>query len=169
MDLFQKTKLSDMKTLDRIIEIIFYVIVFFTLIGCSTRKTIQSHEIKTSNKLEVINQPINDKLFISIPEVRTINTDCDSLAQDAVDKFASSIKSEKTSGNNSVKIGFDKEKKAIAIETNVGETKNTEIVEVERIVEVVIVKECSKIVKIFALIGLFSVMFVIYKVVRRFS
>jgi hypothetical protein len=84
-----------MKTLDRIIEIIFYVIVFFTLIGCSTRKTITSHEIKTSNKLEVINQPINDKLFISIPEVRTINTDCDSLAQDAVDKFASSIKSEK--------------------------------------------------------------------------
>jgi hypothetical protein len=54
--------------------------------SCSTRKTITSHEIKTSNKLEVINQPINDKLFISIPEVRTINTDCDSLAQDAVDK-----------------------------------------------------------------------------------
>jgi uncharacterized Fe-S center protein len=62
-----------------------------------------------------------------------------------------------------------KKKKAIAIETNVGETKNTEIVEVEIIREVVIVKECSKIVKIFALIGLFSVIFVVYKVVRRFS
>ena len=150
-------------------KIIITVLLLILFGSCSTRKPISSHEIKTSNKLEVINQPINDKLFISIPEVRTINTDCDSLAQDAVNKFASSIKSEKTSGNNSVKIGFDKEKKAIAIETNVGETKNTEIVEVEKIKEVVIVKECSKIVKIFAWIGFFSLIFVIYKVVRSFS
>jgi hypothetical protein len=144
-------------------------LLLFLFGSCCTRKTIQSHEIKTSNKLEVVNQPINDKLFISVPEVRTIDTDCDSLAQDAVNRFASSIKSEKTSGSNSVKIGFDKEKKAIAIETNVGETKNTKIAEVEKIKEVVIVKECSKIVKVFAWIGLFSLIFVFYKVVRLFS
>ena len=145
------------------------VLFLFLFVSCCTRKPITSHEIKTSNKLEVINQPINDKLFISVPEVRTINKDCDSLAQDAVNRFASSIKSEKTSGSNSVKIGFDKEKNAIAIEANVGETKSTEIVEVEKIKEVVVVKECHKIIKIFAWIGLFSVIFVAYKIFRMFS
>ena len=137
--------------------------------SCCTRKPIESHEIKTSNKLEVINQPINDKLFISVPEVRTINKDCDSLAQDAVNRFASSIKSEKKSGSNSVKIGFDKEKNAISIEANVGETRNSEIVETEKIKEVVVVKECHKIIKIFAFIGLISVIFATYKVFRMFS
>ena len=139
------------------------------LASCSSRKPITSHEIKTSNKLEVINQPINDKLFISVPEVRTINKDCDSLAQDAVFKFASSIKSEKTSGSNSVKIGFDKEKNAVKIETKVGETKNTSETETQLIKEVVIVKECHKIIKIFAFIGLISVIFASYKVFRMFS
>ena len=148
---------------------LFYISLTFLLIGCASRKPIETHEIKTSNKLEVINQPINDKLFISVPEVRTINKDCDSLAQDAVNRFASSIKSEKTSGSNSVKIGFDKAKKAVTIETNVGQTRNSEITEVEKIKEVVVVKECHKIIKIFAFIGLISVIFVAYKVFRMFS
>ena len=149
-----------------------FVLVFtfaFIFIGCCTRKPIESHEIKTREKLEVINQPINDKLFISVPEVRTINKDCDSLAQDAVNRFASSIKSEKTSGSNSVKIGFDKAKNAVTIETKVGETRNSEITEVEKIKEVVVVKECHKIIKIFAFIGLLSVIFASYKVFRMFS
>ena len=145
-------------------------VLFLFLFGsCCTRKPIQSHEIKTSNKLEVINQPINDKLFISVPEVRTINKDCDSLAQDAVNRFASSIKSEKTSGSNSVKIGFDKAKNAVTIETKVGETKNTSEKETQLTKEVVIVKECHKIIKIFAFIGLISVIFAFYKVFRMFS
>ena len=145
------------------------VLFLFLFVSCCTRKPITSHEINTREKLEVINQPINDKLFISVPEVRTINKDCDSLAQDAVNRFASSIKSEKTSGSNSVKIGFDKAKNAVKIETKVGETRNSEIVEVEKINEVVVVKECSKILKIFAFIGLISVIFVAYKVFRMFS
>lgn len=148
---------------------LIYIILTFLFIGCCTRKPITSHEIKTSNKLEVINQPINDKLFIAVPEVRTINKDCDSLAQDAVNRFASSIKSEKTSGSNSVKIGFDKEKNAVTIETNVGETKNTSETETQSIKEVVVVKECHKIIKIFAFIGLISVIFASYKVFRMFS
>ena len=135
-------------------------LLLFLFASCASRKPIESHNIKTSNKLEVINQPINDKLFISVPEVRTINKDCDSLAQDAVNKFASSIKSEKTSGSNSVKIGFDKEKNAIGIETNVGETKNTSETNTHTIVEKIPVKYIPKYVQVFAWIGLFSVIFV---------
>ena len=140
---------------------LFTTALLLILFGsCCTRKPITSHEIKTSNKLEVINQPINDKLFISIPEVRTINKDCDSLAQDAVNKFASSIKSEKTSGSNSVKIGFDKEKNAISIEANVGETKNKSETKTQIIKQKIQVKYIPKYVQVFAWIGLFSVIFV---------
>lgn len=139
---------------------LIYILLTFLLIGCASRKPIETHEIKTREKLEVINQRINDKLFISVPEVRTINKDCDSLAQDAVNRFASSIKSEKTSGSNSVKIGFDKEKNAISIEANVGETKNKSETKIQIIKQKIPVKYVPKYVQVFAWIGLFSVIFV---------
>jgi hypothetical protein len=132
--------------------------------NCATKKrpTIETHRIDSTH--QVVNMPISDKIFISIPEVRTVNKDCDSLAQDAVYRFASGLRGEKQSGANSYKYYWNGQDLVFDFKMGQTATKYRYKENKERVV--VPEKYIPKHIQYLAWLGLIFILYVCFKIYR---
>ena len=140
-------------------------IISLTLFSnCATKKrtTIETHRIDSTH--QVVNMPISDRIFISIPEVRTVNKDCDSLAQDAVYRFASGLRGEKQSGANSYKYYWNGKDLVFDFKMGQTETKYHKQDQKERVV--VPEKYVPKHIQYLALLGVIFILYICFKIYR---
>ena len=141
------------------------LILLILLTSCATKKrtTIETHRIDSTH--QIVNMPISDRIFISIPEVRTVNKDCDSLAQDAVVKFASGLKGEKQSGVNSYKYYWNG--KDLVFDFKMGETQTKYRYKENKVRVVVPEKYIPKYIQYLAWLGVIFILYVCVKIYQR--
>ncbi|WP_143032265.1 hypothetical protein [Tenacibaculum sp. MAR_2009_124] len=82
-------------------------------------KTQHESLVKTKDlkHLKIVNQPIDDSVFLSLPH--TNNKEVDSL----INKLFTDFKTSKTSGSNSYGISYNKQHKGFEIKTKIGATQ----------------------------------------------
>jgi len=113
-----------------------YILFIFLLSSClGSKKIVEKSNVKKSTqkieqfndsiKIELVNQKILDKSEIPVFRSETNNREIDSIVNKMVTQTLSRINFQKTSGNNSYKIEYDKIADIIRTEIEVGETKNT--------------------------------------------
>jgi hypothetical protein len=141
-----------------------YIILILLLASCSTKKQATLTTTKTDSTFREVNLPINDKIFISIPEIRTINKDCDSLAQDAVVRFASGLRGEKQSGNNSYKYYWNGSN--LVFDFQMGQTETEYRDRVHTRFEIVPEKYTPKWIQYFAWLGFVFILYICFKIYR---
>ena len=139
------------------------LLIFLTSCATKKRTTIETHRIDSTH--QVINMPISDKIFISIPEVRTVNKDCDSLAQDAVYKFASGLRGEKQSGANSYKYYWNG--KDLVFDFKMGETATKYRYKENKVKVVVPEKYIPKYIQYLSWLGVIFILYICVRIYKR--
>lgn len=114
---------------------VLFVLALVT--GCGKQHLPQTKETDiTTNDTKVTqkdikeierNKAVADSLKILIGEIRTGIKDCDSVCQEALDHRMEQINTNKTSGNNSYGVYYDKYNKLLVAYTNLAETKSEKI------------------------------------------
>lgn len=85
-----------------------------------------AQEVREQHRNEtVVNRAMTDSVRLSVGKVQTGRPDCDSVAQVAFDRMLSMLSMERTSGNNRLSIDYDRIRKMIVVNTEVGETTDT--------------------------------------------
>ena len=114
---------------------IAFILIFISLNSClgvrkivekkTISKEIEKTDLKTDSvNLLVKNNPINDKIDISVPESKTPDLDFNKAVNDRVDEILSKLNTSKTSGDNSYKLYYNLLKRQLNFEANIGETLN---------------------------------------------
>ena len=70
------------------------------------------------------NREILDSIKLMVGKVNTGKPECDSVAQATIDRLLGQLALSKSSGNNAVKIDYDRIKKMLNINYSIGETQD---------------------------------------------
>ena len=158
------------------------VLLSLVFIGCSSAKkykeenTLLKSEIQKKDSLKsvIINQAIDDKLITPVVQSNTGNSILDSLVNAKVDEILSKLNTSKYSGDNSYKLIYDKLAKQLEFYSKMAQTKNENtatkttndktIIQIKKI-PVEIEKPLSKIEKFLMVLGIVTLLFLVYKTV----
>lgn len=121
----------------KLIFIIFGVISLTFLTNCRTMKKTTNTETKTekndstSFKKETVsntetNKAINDEVTTKVPKSNTGDVDFDKRVNDKIDEILSKLNTQKSSGSNSYNFNYDRLKRELRAEFEIGETKSQE-------------------------------------------
>lgn len=130
---------------------LYILTLCFFLLSCGSRKSVYTTEnqsiiVKTSDTIFIEKtQGISDTIFVQIPQIQTLDKQCDSICQSQMEKILSQISLEKTSGQNKAGVYFDKYQKQLVLYNELAEqfnsyksniqfiTKEVELVKIEKI------------------------------------
>ena len=150
--------------------------------GCSSARkykqenTLLKSEIQKRDSIKnvIINQEIDDKLITPVVQSSTGNRELDSLVNAKVDEILSKLNTSKNSGDNSYKLIYDKLAKQLEFYSKMAQTKNENtatktindktIIQIKKI-PVEIVKPLSKMEKFLMVLGIVTLLFLVYKAV----
>ena len=174
------------KTITKYFTISFLLVLLsLVFIGCSSAKkykqenTILKSEIQKRDSLKsvIINQAIDDKLITPVVQSRTGNRELDSLVNAKVDEILSKLNTSKNSGDNSYKLIYDKLAKQLEFSSKMAQTKNENtatkttndktIIQIKKI-PIEIEKPLSKMEKFLMVLGIVTLLFLVYKTVVFF-
>ena len=162
------------------------VLLSLVFIGCSSAKkykqenTLLKSEIQKRDSLKsvIINQAIDDKLITPVVQSSTGNPVLDSLVNAKVDEILSKLNTSKNSGDNSYKLIYDKLAKQLEFYSKMAQTKNENtvtktmndktIIQIKKI-RVEIEKPLSKMEKFLMVLGIVTLLFLVYKTVVFFK
>ena len=120
----------------KIIKVVLVVLVVLVVSSCAVLKKDKTTTTKQTEKIEIVsdsisketvNQGIKDAATFKVAESRTGDAEFDNRVNDAVANVLRSINFQKSSGDNSYKVYYDEQLKAIRAEVAVGETRNKEV------------------------------------------
>lgn len=163
---------------------LFLLLVAFStlLFSCASAKKIKEEkitlvseiQIKDSIKSTVIHQAIDDTLITPISQSNTGNFGLDSLVNAKVDEILSKLNTSKNSGDNSYKLIYDQLKRQLKFNATIAQTKNENtavksekekvVIQIKKI-PVVVEKPLSKLEKFFIGLGIFAILFMVFKLV----
>ena len=162
------------------------VILSLVFNGCSSARkykqenTLLKSEIqkKDSIKSVIINHAIDDKLITPVVQSSTGNHVLDSLVNAKVDEILSKLNTSKNSGDNSYKLIYDKLAKQLEFYLKMAQTKNENtatkttndktIIQIKKI-PIEIEKPLSKMEKFLMVLGIVTLLFLVYKTVVFFG
>lgn len=159
---------------------ILVIIIALMLIGCSSRKPIESKTIVDkelqidSSFVSKTSEAINDSLIVSVQSSSTGNKNIDSIVNSEIEKILSKIDTKKVSGQNQLSFSYDKLAKVLIAYGKLGKTENIEIKKNKfdknhsTKVEQIPVKYIPKWVKILAGIGIFYLLKLVVDLVLWF-
>ena len=104
-----------------------FLFILLWMTSCRAKKpAVESVKTSDFQKEQITtittNQPIQDKIFIPVPTVRTHDAQCDSICQLEVIRALKNIQTSKQSGNNDYGFYFDNYKNRLIGYVNVGST-----------------------------------------------
>ena len=158
------------------------VLLSIVFISCSSARkykpenTLLKSEIQKRDSLKsvIINQAIDDKLITPVVQSSTGNPVLDSLVNAKVDEILSKLNTSKNSGDNSYKLIYDKLAKQLEFYSKMAQTKNENtttktinnktIIQIKKI-PVEIKKPLSKMEKSLMVLGIVTLLFLVYKTV----
>ena len=168
----------------RVLVVLLISLLFaFTLLGCSSKKTIPTRTIERivehktdSVKTTEISQAILDSLIVKVAKVKTAKPECDSITQATLDQVLRQLNSYKKSGSNEASVRYDEALGQIVVLLKQAQTKSQIIAtnklekEKEKEVKPIIIKEkyIPQWVKILAFIGGLAILFLGWRIGRIF-
>ena len=152
------------------------IIIALLLSSCKTR-TLIKNEIERQRVQDTIFiekiQAIHDSIFIKIPEIQTLVPECDKLCKKELTRVLSLIKTQKNSEQTQTGIYYDAFQNQLVLYNKLSPQFNSYRSHYEQeksIKEVVIEKEkpyIPKYVKVLAIIGAISLLFIVFLLVFK--
>lgn len=151
--------------------------MLLSLAACSVKKssvkeTIEK-EISKKEEFQKVetNSAISDTIKKYLGEVKTSNPDCDQITKDYLERWLKDFNSSKSSGDNKYKFYYDELQKAMILIIDQGETINSlkTTIESQDKTSTIVQSEVKEVpyvpkwAQILAVIGVFAIIFVVYR------
>lgn len=108
---------------------LLFMLLSVWIIGCRTHKVAQQststfQKIKDTLYIERSN-PVHDTLYITVPTIRTIRPECDSLCQQELQRTLAQLATAKQAGANSYGVYYDRYRQQLVLYQNLKEQYDT--------------------------------------------
>ncbi len=111
-----------------------FLFILLWMTSCATKKTVEKTSVtkdvssttvtKDSSKISEINRKIDDAMRLLVTKSNSGDAEFDRKVNLAVDEILAKINLQKTSGNNSFSIDYDRITRELRVNAQVGETKD---------------------------------------------